>query len=68
MKMRGTISDFNSENAETEQIGAKALLRNIFKRHELTADSYIFTDDTLDESNAKKIPVTNTAIWDITMF
>lgn len=56
LKMRGTISDFNSENAKTEQIGAKLYYETYSSAKELTADSYIFTDDTLDESNAKKIP------------
>ena len=56
LKTRGTISDFNSENAKTEQVGAKLYYETYSSGKELTADSYIFTDETLDESNAKKIP------------
>lgn len=56
LKTRGTISDFNSENAKAEQIGAKLGYETYRDGEALNADSYIFTDETLDESSAKKIP------------
>lgn len=55
LKTRGTISDFNAENAKAEQIGAKLGYETYRDGEALNADSYIFTDETLNEATAKKI-------------
>ncbi len=53
LKKRGTISDFSAKKAEKEQIGAELCYETYRAGEELTADSYIFTDETLDEATAK---------------
>lgn len=53
LKKRGTISDFSAKKAEKEQIGAGLCYETYRAEEELTADSYIFTDETLDEATAK---------------
>ncbi|UKI23423.1 MAG: hypothetical protein L6V88_02655 [Anaerotruncus sp.] len=55
LKTRGTISDFNAENAKAEQIGAKLGYETYRDGEALNADSYIFTDETLNKATAKEI-------------
>lgn len=53
LKKRGTVSDFTCKNAKKEEVGTGLSYETYRPGEELTADSYIFTDETLDEAAAK---------------
>ncbi len=53
LKKRGTISDFTVEKAEIAEVGTGLSYETYRAGEELTADFYIFNDETLDETTAK---------------